>query len=253
MKQVAIIFVSILILVAVGCQPGNSGSPGNTGEEMLKLDTEKKKTGYSIGYDMGKNASGFSEEIDISALLQGVRDGITQTENIKLPVKERKDALRKFNQKIKRIQQERRVAVSKKNEAEGKPFLEKNAKKEGIITTKSGLQYKVIKQGTGPIPKATDKVKVHYKGMLINGIEFDTSYKRGKPVIFELNKVIPGWIEGLQLMKVGSIYKFVIPANLAWGERGSGRMIGPNAVVIFEVELLEILKGEEQKETEKKE
>lgn len=122
----------------------------------------------------------------------------------------------------------------------GEAFLKENAKKEGVKTTASGLQYQVLKEGDGKAPKATDVVKVHYKGTLLDGKEFDSSYKGGQPIEFPLNRVIPGWTEGVQLMKEGAKYKFFIPAKLAYGERGAGGVIPPNATLIFEVELLEV-------------
>jgi FKBP-type peptidyl-prolyl cis-trans isomerase len=122
----------------------------------------------------------------------------------------------------------------------GKVFLEANGKKEGVTTTASGLQYKVIKAGTGAQPKATDTVKVHYKGTFLDGKTFDSSYDRGEPISFPLNRVIAGWTEGVQLMPVGATYEFYIPSNLAYGERGAGGAIPPNATLIFVVELLEI-------------
>jgi FKBP-type peptidyl-prolyl cis-trans isomerase FkpA len=123
----------------------------------------------------------------------------------------------------------------------GEKFLKENATKEGVKTTSSGLQYKVLKEGEGKQPKATDTVQVHYKGTLIDGTEFDSSYKRGEPIAFPLNRVIPGWTEGVQLMKEGSKYQFFIPSNLAYGERGTpGGPIGPNETLIFEVELLKV-------------
>jgi FKBP-type peptidyl-prolyl cis-trans isomerase len=124
--------------------------------------------------------------------------------------------------------------------AKGERFLQDNATKEGVVTTASGLQYKVITEGTGKSPKATDTVLVHYAGTLINGTEFDSSYKRKEPIEFPLNRVIPGWTEGVQLMKEGAKYRFFIPSKLAYGPRGAGRDIGPNEALIFDVELLKV-------------
>lgn len=122
----------------------------------------------------------------------------------------------------------------------GQQFLQENAKKEGVKTTASGLQYEVLTPGTGKSPKATDTVLVHYKGTLINGTEFDSSYKRGEPIEFPLNQVIKGWTEGVQLMKEGAKYRFFIPSNLAYGPRGAGGAIGPDETLIFDVELLKV-------------
>jgi len=133
-----------------------------------------------------------------------------------------------------------RKDLATKNKAAGEKFLAENAKKPGVIVTASGLQYKILKTGKGPKPTATDTVTVNYRGTLLNGTEFDSSYKRGKPVSFPLNGVIKGWTEGLQLMNVGSKYKFFIPADLAYGAHGAGPTIAPNSTLIFEVELLGI-------------
>ncbi len=133
-------------------------------------------------------------------------------------------------------------SVMEKNQAAGETYLAENKKKEGVVTTASGLQYKVLKEGTGDQPKATDSVKVHYKGTSIDGKEFDSSYARGEPISFPLNGVIKGWTEGVQLMKVGSKFQFVIPSELAYGKRGAPPVIGPSETLIFEVELLGIEK-----------
>jgi FKBP-type peptidyl-prolyl cis-trans isomerase FklB len=130
--------------------------------------------------------------------------------------------------------------LGEKNKKEGEAFLAENKKKEGVKTLPSGLQYRVIKEGTGRKPKATDKVLTHYRGTLIDGTEFDSSYKRGTPTSFKVNEIIPGWTEALQLMKEGAKWQLFIPSNLAYAERGAGRDIGPNATLIFEVELISI-------------
>jgi FKBP-type peptidyl-prolyl cis-trans isomerase FklB len=137
-------------------------------------------------------------------------------------------------------QQELAKMAGEKNQKEGEAFLAENKKKEGVITLPSGLQYKVIKAGSGNKPKATDTVTVHYQGTLVNGTEFDSSYRRGQPVSFPVNGVIPGWTEALQLMEAGAKWQIVIPSNLAYGDRGAGPQIGPNATLIFEIELISI-------------
>jgi len=136
--------------------------------------------------------------------------------------------------------EQKQKATGEKNKTDGAKFLEENKKKEGVKTTASGLQYKVVKEGTGPQPKATDMVTVNYRGTLIDGTEFDSSYKRGQPATFPLNGVIKGWTEAVQLMKVGSKYQLFVPSNLAYGERSVGPDIAPNATLIFEVELLDV-------------
>jgi len=147
-----------------------------------------------------------------------------------------------FFQKRAAKQAEERQAKGAANEAAGKAFLAENGKKDGVITTASGLQYEVLKMGDGAKPKATDKVKVHYRGTLLDGTEFDSSYKRGQPISFPLNGVIKGWTEGVQLMPVGSKFKFYVPSDLAYGANGAGATIAPNSTLIFEVELLAIEK-----------
>ena len=145
-----------------------------------------------------------------------------------------------FQKKLQEIANEQKKKVADENAKASADFLAENAKKDGIKVTESGLQYEVITEGDGASPKATDVVKVHYEGTLISGQIFDSSIKRGEPVEFPLNQVIPGWTEGVQLMKVGSKYRFFIPSNLAYGEQGAGGMIAPNSALVFEVELLEI-------------
>ena len=153
---------------------------------------------------------------------------------------EREKTLQAFQKEM----MEKQIAASKeagaKNQAEGEKFLAENKKKEGVKTTVSGLQYKVLKEGAGPSPKETDTVVTNYRGTLIDGTEFDSSYKRNEPATFQVNRVIKGWLEPLQLMKPGAKYQLVIPSSLAYGERGAGQLIGPNATLIFEVELLSI-------------
>jgi FKBP-type peptidyl-prolyl cis-trans isomerase len=149
-----------------------------------------------------------------------------------------------FQQQVVAAQQAKQKVVGEKNKTEGETFLAKNKTRAGVKTTASGLQYEVEKEGTGPNPKATDTVTVNYKGTLMDGTTFDSSYDRGQPATFVLNQVIPGWTEGVQLMKPGGKYKFYIPSSLGYGEQGAGGVIGPNAPLVFEVELVSIGKPE---------
>jgi FKBP-type peptidyl-prolyl cis-trans isomerase len=142
---------------------------------------------------------------------------------------------------------EERKKQGEVNKEKGKAFLEENKTKEGIVTTESGLQYKILEKGTGGSPRPTDTVKCHYKGTTIEGKEFDSSYGREEPATFALNRVIKGWTEGLQLMKEGGKWQFFVPSELAYGERGAGQNIGPNEVLVFDVELIEIVKPETKK------
>lgn len=205
------------------------------------LTTPSEKYSYMIGLDIGGSLKGLNTEIDYSALLWGIQDILKDREHLLSD-----SALMEIKQEFNREMQSKHMAKMKtdgeKNTKGGETFLAENKKKKGVITTASGLQYSVIKEGNGPKPTPTDVVKVHYAGTLIDGKEFDSSIKRGQPVEFPVNGVIPGWTEALQLMKTGSKYKLVIPPALGYGDRGAGPDIGPNAVLVFEVELLDIVK-----------
>jgi FKBP-type peptidyl-prolyl cis-trans isomerase FklB len=207
--------------------------------------SEKDKLSYSLGYTQGSSMDGFfktqSIEVDKNVLIKAIKDGLTGAKPA-MTEQEMKDTMSAFQ---KNIMVKREVAMkeaAEKNKKAGEAYLEANKKKEGVVTLPSGLQYKVLKEGTGSVPKATDKVKVNYKGTLIDGTEFDSSYKRGEPAVFQADKVIAGWTEALQLMKEGSKLEVFIPSNLAYGERGGGPVIGPNSALIFEIELISIEK-----------
>jgi len=208
-------------------------------EEKSILKTQKDKVSYSIGLDIGKNMNRQSLDIDPDILAKGIKDGFSGSSPL-LTEAEVRETMMAFQKEMTAKQIERTKTISEKNKKEGEAFLAENKKKEGVITLPSGLQYKVIKKGTGKTPKATDTVTVNYRGTLIDGTEFDSSYKRGQPATFAVNGVIKGWTETLQLMKEGSKWQLFIPSNLAYGERGAGNAIGPNVVLIFEVELLSI-------------
>jgi FKBP-type peptidyl-prolyl cis-trans isomerase len=209
------------------------------GKSELKTDTEKFS--YAIGMDVGRSLKRLDTEIDVAALRQGVQDVLNDKETL-LTQEQVVEVMTTFSKKIQQEQEEKQKAAAGKNLEEGKKFFADNGKKEGVKTTKSGLQYQVLTEGKGEKPKATDRVSVHYKGTLLDGSTFDSSYERGQPATFPLNAVIPGWTEGLQLMTVGSKYKLFIPSELGYGERGAGPKIGPNATLVFEVELLAVEK-----------
>lgn len=196
---------------------------------------------YVIGTNIAQNMKSQGVEVNLDSLLAGMKD-VLQGKGSKVSNAEAQEIMTKFQADMQAKQAAKAEAATKVNAEEGKAFLEKNGKAEGVKTTASGLQYSVIKEGTGAKPKATDKVKVHYHGTLLNGTVFDSSVDRGEPVTFPLDGVIKGWTEGVQLMPVGSKYKFFIPSDLAYGARGTGNDIGPNATLIFEVELLDIVK-----------
>ncbi|MBI3753937.1 MAG: FKBP-type peptidyl-prolyl cis-trans isomerase [Deltaproteobacteria bacterium] len=203
------------------------------------LKSEKDKVSYSIGLNIGNNFKSQSVDINPDILAKGIKDALSGSKPL-MTEKEIQETMTAFQKEMAAKQAERIKVAAEKNKKEGETFLAENKKKEGVKTTASGLQYKVVKSGSGPKPKATDTVTVNYRGTLIDGTEFDSSYKRGEPASFPLNGIIPGWTEALQLMPVGSKWQLFIPSNLAYGERGAGREIGPDKTLIFEVELLSI-------------
>lgn len=206
-----------------------------------ELNSEKEKLGYVLGMDIGQSIKRMDIDMDRKALVQAIND-VLDGKKTALTEQQANEIKMAFTKK----KQEEAVAKAKEqaetNQKKGQEFLDKNKARDGVKVTASGLQYEVLTEGKGDKPKSTDKVKVHYKGTLLDGSVFDSSYDRNEPASFPLNGVIPGWTEGLQLMPVGSKFKFYIPASLAYGDRGAGNAIGPNEVLVFEVELLEILK-----------
>jgi FKBP-type peptidyl-prolyl cis-trans isomerase FklB len=206
-----------------------------------QLKDQKDKVSYSIGLDIGTTLKRQLIDVNEELLNTGIQDGLSGKKAL-LTDEEMKEAMATFQKDMVAKQAAAKKATGEKNAAEGTKFLAENKTKEGMKTTASGLQYKVLKEGTGASPKATDTVKVNYRGTTIDGTEFDSSYKRGEPASFPVNRVIKGWTEGLQLMKAGSKYQLFVPADLAYGERGAGSDIGPNATLLFDVELIEIAK-----------
>ncbi|MEP6708913.1 MAG: FKBP-type peptidyl-prolyl cis-trans isomerase [Verrucomicrobiota bacterium] len=205
----------------------------------VQLKDQKDKVSYSIGLDIGTTLKRQLIEVNEELLKTGIQDGLSGKKPL-LSEDQVKETMAAFQKDMITKQNEAKKAAAEKNSAEATKFLAENKTKEGVKTTASGLQYKVLREGSGPAPKATDSVKVNYRGTTIDGTEFDSSYKRGEPASFPVNRVIKGWTEALQLMKVGSKYQLFIPGDLAYGERGAGSDIGPNAMLIFEVELLGI-------------
>jgi len=207
--------------------------------EKVELKTQKDKASYAIGLDMGNSLKRNSIEVNTDILVKGIKDALSGGKLL-MTDQEMKETIATLQKELQAKQQEKTKELAEKNKKEGEAFLAGNKKKDGVITLASGLQYKIIKNGEGKLPKADDSVTVNYRGTLIDGTEFDSSYKRSQPATFQVNGVIPGWTEALQLMKEGSKWQLFIPANLAYGERGAGRDIGPNAVLIFEVGLIKI-------------
>lgn len=208
-------------------------------KEIKRLVTEKEKVSYSIGLSIGKSFKQQAIEIDMDTLVKGVEDAL-QESNPLLTEEEIREVMTNLQKSLMAKKQQEDDQVAGKNLEEGKQFLEANKKRSGVKTLPSGLQYEVIQAGAGNSPKLDDTVVTNYKGTLIDGTEFDSSYKRGKPLVCPVNGVIQGWIEALQLMKPGAKWKLYIPAELAYGARSAGPVIGPNSTLIFEIELLEI-------------
>ena len=204
-----------------------------------QLADQKDKVSYSIGLDIGSTLKRQLIDVNEDVLNRGLQDGLTGKKAL-MTDEQMKETMATFQKDMLAKQAAAKKEAGEKNATAGKKFLGENKTKDGVKTTTSGLQYKVEKEGSGPMPKATDSVKVNYRGTTIDGTEFDSSYKRGEPATFPVNRVIKGWTEALQLMKVGSKYKLFIPADLAYGEKGAGADIGPDSTLIFDVELLGI-------------
>ena len=204
-------------------------------QENPVLKNQKEKMSYIIGMDIGRDFKKQSIDIDPDILAKGMKDAIAGGKPL-LTEQEVREVTAVFQKEMAARQEE----TAKKNKKDGEAFLAENKKKEGVKTLPSGLQYKVIKAGTGKKPKLTDTVTAHYRGTLVDGTEFDSSYKRGQATTFQVSGVIPGWKEALQLMEEGAKWQLFIPSNLAYGERGAAGFIGPNATLIFEIELLSI-------------
>lgn len=204
------------------------------------LTTLKDRFSYSLGLQIGKDLSQMKDKLDIKSFMRGVQDHLGGKKPL-LTAEEIVKVKQAFQTSMREEIQKKNQVIAGKNREEGKAFLAANKKRKGITTTASGLQYEVINSGRGPKPEATSVVKVHYQGTLLDGTEFDSSYKRKEPVSFGLNRVISGWQEGLQLMPVGAKYRLFIPSDLAYGKRGAPPKIAADATLIFEVELLEIM------------
>lgn len=215
----------LLTLVVAGFCSGNAMAE-------VDLDNETEKLSYSLGLMIGDRVTQRYGELNFDALLEGIKQQHEGAET-SLDITQAQTILQEYEQKAA-------TEGAAKAKAEGDAFLAENKAREGVMVTESGLQYEVLVEGDGPKPVVSDTVSVHYVGTLMDGKEFDSSIARGTPAEFGLGGVIPGWTEGLQLMNVGSKYRFVIPSDLGYGERGAGADIGPGATLVFEVELLEI-------------
>jgi len=209
-------------------------------QEKPALKNQKEKVSYIIGMDIGGNLKKQLVDVDPNSLAKGIQDALSGTKPL-LSNEEIQETMVAFQKEMAEKQKQR-----------GEAFLSENKKKEGVKTLPSGLQYKVVKAGTGKKPKANDTVTVNYRGTLIDGTEFDSSYRRGQPATFPVSGVIPGWTEAMQLMAEGAKWQLFIPPHLAYGERGMGGLIGPNTTLIFEVELISVQENKQEKKPETK-
>jgi len=230
---VSLLGVSLLM---TGCPLGGGGKPN--------LESEENKVSYIIGFQIGSNLRQDSLTIDQKVFLAGLNQGLDGGESL-ISQEEATQVMTSLQANMQEKAAAKQKEDLEKNAGEGEKFLAENAKKEGVVVLESGLQYKVIEEGSGESPKATDTVVTNYRGTLIDGTEFDSSYKRGEPAKFPVNRVIQGWTEALQLMKPGAKWELYVPSDLAYGASGAGGMIGPNATLIFEIELIGLDKDSE--------
>jgi len=229
----------VSLLALAGCNESKAPEDAANADGGAAISTDAQRMGYSLGASMGRQFRNDKLQVDADALAKGVLEGFT-ADKLALTDEEVAAGMQQLQKTHSERMQAEQKAAADKNLAEGEAFLKDNATKEGVVTTESGLQYRIVTAGEGPKPSAEDVVKVHYRGTLIDGTEFDSSYKRGEPVTFPVGGVIPGWVEALQLMPVGSKWELYIPSGLAYGPGGAGNQIGPNSALKFEVELLSI-------------
>jgi FKBP-type peptidyl-prolyl cis-trans isomerase FklB len=227
-------------------QPPAAGS-----QSASAFTTQKDKVSYAIGMNIGNGLHKQGIDVDPKLLGQGLQDTLSGGKTL-MSEDEARATLGQLQADMRKKQQDMMQQAADANKKEGDEFLAANKSKEGVVTLPSGLQYKILTAGTGPKPTASDSVVCNYRGTLVDGKEFDSSYKRGEPATFPVGGVIKGWTEALELMPVGSKWQLVVPSNLAYGERGQGPDIGPNATLIFEVELISIQSKDKKPETDKK-
>jgi len=232
MRYAVLFLMGIFLFGSVACQQQGVST-------SVDMKTKKDTLSYAIGQELGANLRKQEIEVDVNILLSALKKAYTDTNTV-LSAEEARSAIVDYQTERYEAKQEGKKKLSAKNEAKEKEFLAENKKKEGVITTNSGLQYKVLKAGSGK--KATDNsvVTVNYRGRLLDGTEFDSSYKNGKPATFNIHRVIPGWTEVLKLMREGDKFEVYIPSRLAYGFNGSGDKIGPSEMLIFEIELLKV-------------
>jgi FKBP-type peptidyl-prolyl cis-trans isomerase len=243
MKKYALPLALAGVVALQACNQ-QSSSTGDTAAApaapaAAQLETTEQRLSYGIAYTLGQRMSVDNVPMDVDAFSAGLRDALEGAEP-RLSQEEIGAEMQAYQEKAAAEQQVAQAALAEANEAAALAFLAENAAREGVVVTDSGLQYEIVEAGDGPIPGPEDTVEVHYRGTLVDGTEFDSSYSRGETVTFGVGQVIPGWTEALQLMPVGSKWKLVIPSELGYGAGGAGQVIGPNAVLVFDVELIGI-------------
>lgn len=234
MKKIVVALIGLVILL-----PFLSLATDQKRNSNVELNTFSDKISYVLGQEIGESFRESPTEIKLELFIQGIKDSLEDRKALLDPA-ESNEIKKEFSRQVQESRAKKIAAISEKNRKLEEAFLSDNKQKQGVVTTASGLQYEVLKKGDGSNPNRDDKVKVHYRGTLLDGTEFDSSYKRGQPATFRVGSVIAGWTEALQLMSVGSTYRLYIPSKLAYGNRGAGRIIGPNEMLIFDVELLGI-------------
>ena len=239
------LYVSCLLVLLL------TAGPAFATDKPAELKTDEQKLSYAMGLDLGEYFKSLEDKFDLGVLQQGINDGYNGNKPL-LTAEEAAAIQQTFAKRQQEKQLQKTVAMVQKNRKAAEEFLKANKGKEGVVETKSGLQYKIVTKGKGAKPVPTDTVKVQYKGSLLDGKEFDSSYKRNEPAAFQVNQVIAGWQEALPLMEVGATYELFIPADLAYGDRGAPPIIEPGSMLIFQVELLEIQQQPKDKGKEKK-
>ena len=226
------------LVLAVACLPLMSWSADKAGTPP-EIKTFQDKLSYVLGREVGQGLSESPSKIDLDLFMRGIQDTLGNRKSL-VSAEEEEQIKAEFSAQMQAEQAKKMAAMADQNAKAEESFLAKNKSQKGVVTTSSGLQYQVLKEGSGAVIKEADRVKVHYRGTLIDGTEFDSSYARNQPAVFDVAGVIPGWTEGLKLMKFGGKYRLWVPSKLAYGARGAGRAIAPNSLLIFDVEPIEI-------------
>jgi FKBP-type peptidyl-prolyl cis-trans isomerase len=232
-------YVNAVVVIIVVFLPFLSSAADKAATKPPELKTSQDKLSYVLGREVGQGLSESPSKINLDLFMRGIQDFLNKRQSLVSP-EEEEQVKADFSAQMREEQAKKLAAMADQNAKAEESFLAKNKSQKGVVTTASGLQYEVVKEGTGAAIKETDRVKVHYRGTLIDGTEFDSSYARNQPAVFDVAGVIPGWTEGLQLMKFGGKYRIWVPSKLAYGARGAGRAIGPNSLLIFDVEPIEI-------------